>query len=112
MLEAPTDALRALVGRRLERGAPSSRLARAASRVWEAWRARAVARPLRFPDGARVIGVGGAVLGGAGKTPVAVALARAFAEHGDRPALVGHAYRARPERARIVQPDDRVEVVC
>ena len=55
---------------------------------------------------ARLIGVGGATLGGSYKTPVAIALARALAAQGARVALVGHAYRARPGRARWVEPHD------
>jgi tetraacyldisaccharide 4'-kinase len=102
--------LRALLGRRLERGVPGS-LAGAASRAWAAWSARSLARPLRLPEEARVIGIGGAVLGGAGKTPVAIAIARALAERGERPALVSHAYRARPSRALVVQPHDRASLV-
>ncbi len=110
-MTAPADALRAFVGRRLERGLPASRLARFASSAWGVWSGRSVARPLRLPAGVRVIGVGGAVLGGAGKTPVAIALARALADRGEGPALVGHAYRASPGRARVVLPGDAVTVV-
>jgi tetraacyldisaccharide 4'-kinase len=106
-----TDALRALLARRLERGASGSHLALLAASAWEAWSARTVARPLRLPSGARVIGVGGAVLGGAGKTPVAIAVTRAFAERGERTALIGHAYRARPEAPRRVRLDDSVATV-
>lgn len=51
------------------------------------------------------------MLGGAGKTPVALAVTRALAALGERPALVGHAYRARPGRARIVHPGDAVSAV-
>src|SRR6185503_3810230 len=64
-----------------------------------------------LPAGARVIGVGSAVLGGAGKTPLAIALARELAARGERVALVGHAYRAAPRRPRIVAPTDRVAEV-
>src|SRR4051812_11551403 len=77
------DDLRARAGRRLERGAPGSPIARALAGAWSAVAARAIARPLRLPEGARVVGVGGATLGGAGKTPVAIALARALAERGE-----------------------------
>ena len=64
-----------------------------------------------MPEATRVIGIGSAVLGGAGKTPLAVALARALAEWSERVALIGHAYRADPGRARIVDPGDAVAVV-
>jgi tetraacyldisaccharide 4'-kinase len=70
-----------------------------------------VARPLSFDEGAVVIAVGGATLGGSGKTPLAVASARWLATQGVSVALVGHAYGARPDRARVVQPDDPVDVV-
>jgi tetraacyldisaccharide 4'-kinase len=48
-------------------------------------------RPLRLPPGAQVIGVGGATLGGAGKTPLVLALARAF----PNAMVVASGYRAR-----------------
>jgi tetraacyldisaccharide 4'-kinase len=105
------EQVRALVARRLERGGEGPWPARIAARAWEAWSAQTVARPLRLPPGARVIGVGGAVLGGAGKTPLAVALARALAGTGERPALVGHAYRARPGGGRVVNARDLVAEV-
>jgi tetraacyldisaccharide 4'-kinase len=105
------DALRALVGRRLEQGAAGAWPARLAASAWEIWSARHAARPLRLPTGVRLIGVGGAVLGGAGKTPVAIALTRALALRGERPALIGHAYRAHTGRARVVRPDDPVALV-
>jgi tetraacyldisaccharide 4'-kinase len=107
----PADALRALLGRRLEPGIAGSRLAHLIASAWEAYSARTVARPLPLPAGVRVIGVGGAVLGGAGKTPVAVALARAFADRGERAAFIGHAYRARPGVPRVVDPRDAVSLV-
>jgi tetraacyldisaccharide 4'-kinase len=55
-----------------------------------------------------VIGIGGAVLGGAGKTPVAIEIARLLARRGIRTALVGHAFRARPGAARTVTVDAEV----
>lgn len=73
----------------------------------------AVRRPA--PAAARgacaVVCVGGATLGGSGKTPVAIACARALAESGARVALVGHAHRARPCRARRVRLEDSVLAV-
>ncbi|UQA62585.1 tetraacyldisaccharide 4'-kinase [Polyangium aurulentum] len=113
MLE-PSDELlsvRARIARRLERGAPPSLLGRALEAAWAAVASPRLARPLSIPEGARVIGVGSAVLGGAGKTPVAIALAAGLAERGHAVALIGHAYRARPERARAVSPDDPVTLV-
>jgi tetraacyldisaccharide-1-P 4'-kinase len=73
---------------------------------------RAVARPLRVParasDGAPfvTITVGGATLGGSGRTRVALACAREVAAHGVQVALVGHAYRAAPGSARVVTAAD------
>jgi tetraacyldisaccharide 4'-kinase len=58
-----------------------------------------------------VVTVGGATLGGSGKTPLAIACAAYLAGAGGRVALVGHAYRAAPGRARVVRPDDAVEDV-
>jgi tetraacyldisaccharide 4'-kinase len=55
----------------------------------------------------QVIGVGSAVLGGAGKTPLAVALCRAL----PGAALIGHGYRARPGRARVVDATDALSLV-
>ena len=59
-------------------------------------------RPVRVPDGVRTVTVGGATLGGSGKTRIAIAIARALASRGERVVLVGHAYRARPVFARFV----------
>jgi tetraacyldisaccharide 4'-kinase len=104
------SAVRARLARRLEKGSSSVPL-RAAAALWARFGARGIARPLRFPEGTRVFGIGSAVLGGAGKTPLAVAVARALAGRGDRVALIGHAYRAHPGRARIVDPGDAVALV-
>lgn len=104
------DRLRAPVSRALERGGGPA-AARWASALWAAIAARRVRRSVALPDGAQVIGVGGAVLGGAGKTPVAIALARALAASGARVALIGHAYRGSPRAPRVVLPDDRVAEV-
>jgi tetraacyldisaccharide 4'-kinase len=59
----------------------------------------------------RVVAVGGATLGGSGKTPLAIACARELARQGARVAFVGHAYRAHPGRARVVSPDDSLAEV-
>jgi tetraacyldisaccharide 4'-kinase len=65
-----------------------------------------VVRRLALPPGVRVVAVGGATLGGSGKTPLAIACAAEIAARGERVALVGHAYRAKPSRARVVSADD------
>lgn len=85
--------------------------ARAAAALWARFGARGGARPLRLPEGTQAFGIGSAVLGGAGKTPLAVALSRALALRTEGVALIGHAYRATPGRARIVDPGDAVAQV-
>src|SRR5262245_42908207 len=96
------DDVRKMIARTLEVGAPRTSWRRAGARVWQALSARGLRRPLVLPPGVHGIGVGSAVLGGAGKTPVSVALVRALAARGERVALVGHAYRASPRVARVV----------
>jgi tetraacyldisaccharide 4'-kinase len=59
----------------------------------------------------RVVAVGGATLGGSGKTPLAIASARELARQGARVVLVGHAYSARPTHARFVSPGDALDEV-
>jgi tetraacyldisaccharide 4'-kinase len=68
--------------------------------------------PLQWRDPARVVVVGGATLGGSGKTPLTIACAEALHESGARVTLVGHAYSASPPNAaRFVSEDDDVRVV-
>jgi tetraacyldisaccharide 4'-kinase len=104
--------LRTTVARWLEGGSLSIPLTRAIARAHGAIASRAVERPLRIPAGSdgrpRVITVtvGGATLGGSGKTRVAVACARELAAHGSAVVLIGHAYRASIARACVVVPDD------
>lgn len=78
---------------------------------WQAVADRRLARSLALPAEVHVIGIGSAVLGGAGKTPVAIALARALALGGHAVALVSHAYRANPRAPRRVTASDAVEEV-
>jgi tetraacyldisaccharide 4'-kinase len=85
--------------------------ARLMAAAWGAMSARAVARPLDLPSAGRVIGVGGASLGGSCKTPFAIALADGLAARGLPVALIGHAYRARPRFPRVVRADDDVAEV-
>lgn len=70
-----------------------------------------MARPLELPARARVVAVGGATLGGSGKTPLAIACAAELAASGVRTAVVGHGYGATVRRTRVVAPDDSVEDV-
>jgi tetraacyldisaccharide-1-P 4'-kinase len=99
------------VARALEEGAVRGRIARAAARAWGSVSARHVVRRLALPPHVRVVTVGGATLGGSGKTPLAIACARELARTGARVAFVGHAYRARPGRARVVGTTDPLHVV-
>ena len=72
---------------------------------------RRLVKELRFRPGASVLAVGGATLGGSGKTPLALACTEVLATLGARVAFVGHAYGARPGAARIVRVDDDLRVV-
>jgi tetraacyldisaccharide 4'-kinase len=102
------DRIRALVAERLEQGQEPNWMTSALARAWGKIAAANVGRPVALPQGAHVIGIGGAVLGGAGKTPVAIALAKALAERGHAVALVGHGYRAKLGAAarRVARTDD------
>lgn len=63
-------------------------------------------RTLALPAGATVIGVGGATFGGSGRTPLAIAIARALhAQHGDV-AFVAHGHGGRVRVARAVRRED------
>jgi tetraacyldisaccharide 4'-kinase len=95
----------------LERGAYGGRLASALEGLWGQTLGRSVVRRLTWPPHVRVLAVGGATLGGSGKTPLAVACAAALAARGASVALVGHAYRATPGRARVVHGDDSLDEV-
>ena len=78
----------------------------ALSSAWGRFAAVGVVRPLVAPRHTCLVSVGGATLGGSGKTPLAIACAASLATAGYRVALVGHAYRARPGSARVVKVDD------
>ena len=86
-------------------------LAIACATAWASVAGRTVVRRLDLPPRTRVITVGGATLGGSGKTPLAMACAAELAARGARVALVGHAYRANPRAARIVVPNDSLQEV-
>jgi tetraacyldisaccharide 4'-kinase len=113
--------LRVAVSRGLEEGAWDGPVARLVARAWSAVGARSIARPLVWRDGLRVVAVGGATLGGSGKTPLAIACARALAEaaggrtgrtrRAGRVAFVAHGYAAKPGEARVVECDDDVRAV-
>lgn len=69
---------------------------------------RAASRPVkvRVP----VISIGNLTVGGAGKTPVALELARRLAERGRKPAVLSRGYGRRSREPLEVTPDARVEV--
>jgi tetraacyldisaccharide 4'-kinase len=95
----------------LEAGRWDGRTSRVLASAWGAVAARRLVRPAVVPAGIDVVCVGGATLGGSGKTRVAIACARELSSAGARVVLVGHAYRAAPGRARVVLPTDALEDV-
>ncbi len=99
------------VARNLEEGRYQGMVARCLAVAWGEVSARGLVRTLPVPPGVRLVAVGGATLGGSGKTPLAIACARELAAQGAKVVLVGHAYRARPGRARFVSPDDALAEV-
>jgi tetraacyldisaccharide 4'-kinase len=108
---AVTMAKSSAIARRLESPRTPSFVAKTCAAAWGFLSARSVVRPVAIPDRTRVIGVGGALLGGSGKTPFAIVLAEELAARGLDVALVGHAYRARPRFPRIVGVASDVRVV-
>ena len=103
--------LRVAASRALEEGRWSGPIGRGLATTFARVAARTIARPLRLPKGIPVVCVGGATLGGSGKTPVAIAYAKKLAREGVRVVFVGHAYRATPKKARLVHADDPVTLV-
>lgn len=93
------------LSRLLENGAPERSVRRALSMAWSA-AARPV-RPVPLPVNARVIGVGGATLGGSYKTPFVLALATLLATRRRAISLAVHGYGARiSEPRRVTRSDD------
>lgn len=64
-------------------------------------------RAVPLPEGARVVGVGALLRGGAGRTPLAIALARALPGC----VFVGHGYGGSARTPHRVLPDDPVGLV-
>ena len=97
----------------LENGVTGSRLLLGVAAAWGE-RAR-LATPLDWQrtsaPSRTLVTIGGATLGGDGKSRLALACVRFLAGQGARVALVGHAYRASPGYARVVHGDERVAVV-
>ena len=91
----------------LEDGRFQGTFARFLARFWEKY-SRPV-RPVALPRGTVVVGIGGATLGGGGKTPVVKALARELFARGRSVAVVASSYRARPPSAVRVLPHHHVD---
>lgn len=108
-----TPIVRASFSRRvaslLERGALASPSAVALSALWQ--KIADPIRPVRLPTAAAIVGVGGATLGGAGKTPVVLELARALSGDAISVAVAVSAYRGKLGRARRIEPNDDVNEV-
>ncbi len=94
------------IARALERGLP---VAAPLAIAWAPLAALGLTRPLRRPmrngHPIPIVCVGGATLGGSGKTRLALACARALRGLGADVVLVGHAYRASVATARVVPRD-------
>lgn len=112
--------VRLAFARWLEAGSLSTPLTRALARAHAPLARRSIARPLRLPDlspgrpSLVTVTVGGATLGGSGKTRLALACTRALAEAGAHVALIGHGYRAAltaHDGARIVTAASALEEV-
>ena len=105
------------LGTALETGRFAGPASRAVASAHALLARRAVARPLRIPARAAheaalvTITVGGATLGGSGRTRVALACVRELAARGVQVALVGHGYGAAPGAARVVIAADVLDDV-
>lgn len=71
------------------------------SRAYESIATPRLSRPVSLPPHAQTIGIGSAVLGGAGKTLVAIAYARDLALAGARVAFIAHGYTSRQQAPTI-----------
>ena len=113
MLWLPPAALpwRRAFAARLETGAVPAALSYLPEKLYSRLAARRIARPLTLPARANIVGIGSAVLGGAGKTPTCIAWALALARTGARVAVVAHGYRARTSIVRRVEPSAPVAQV-
>lgn len=109
--------VRTAIARCLEEGTFSDPGSRLLARAHAVLASRAVARPLALPVRAPheprlvTVTVGGATLGGSGRTRVALACTRALARHGAAVVLIGHAYGGTPGGPRVVSPADALAVV-
>ncbi|MEM8552574.1 MAG: tetraacyldisaccharide 4'-kinase [Pseudomonadota bacterium] len=74
----------------------------------------AVRRMARAPAGrlgVPVVCIGNPTVGGAGKTPIAIALAKALAASGEQPAFLTRGYGGKAGGPRVVAPDDTAQDV-
>jgi len=111
---AVRESFRRQIGAALEAGRPPDVWPlRWAERGWARLAEQSLHRTIAVPPSCRVVGIVSAVLGGAGKTPICIALARAYAarDGATSVAVVGHAYRGKPPHARVVRPSDAVTEV-
>ena len=90
----------------LETGRWNGLVSRVLASAFAGVAARGLVRPASVPEAVALVCVGGATLGGSGKTRVAIACARELALLGAQVAVVGHAYRVAPRMPRVVRPDD------
>lgn len=86
------------------RRSASAQLLRPVARVWSAAARWRMAKPASFRPPLPVVCVGNFVVGGAGKTPTAIALARMVRGKGLRPGLLAYGYGARARRPILVDP--------
>ncbi len=97
-----TQTMRARAGRTLERGVPL-----VAPLGWLHGAIASVSRELHARPGVAVVAIGGATIGGSGRTALALSCAEYLHSRGARVAIVGHAYRARPgAKPRVVSTAD------
>jgi tetraacyldisaccharide 4'-kinase len=89
--------------------APAALVFRAATVVRRALYRRGLFRIERLP--VPVIVVGNITVGGSGKTPLTIALARELARRGWHPGIVSRGYRAKSRAPRAVGVDDDPDVV-
>ncbi len=92
--------LRRRLAETLENGQLGGRLPSAGAWAWQ--RLASPSRPVILPPGIKVIGVGGAVLGGSGKTPLTQALASGLRRRGLRVGVVASTYPQRVKAAQLV----------
>jgi tetraacyldisaccharide 4'-kinase len=88
-----------------ERGSPAAMVLWPAARVWSAASAWRMRRPPQYRPPVPVICVGNFVVGGAGKTPTAIALARIARGRGLKVGLLATGYGGRETGPLLVDPD-------